>query len=51
MAEKLKSNPEKGVDGDETDIINRKNAFGSNTYPRKKGRNFWVSNIHFFVIG
>ncbi|PIN19114.1 Calcium transporting ATPase [Handroanthus impetiginosus] len=41
VAEKLKSNLEKGVPGDETDIIKRKQAFGSNTYPRKKGRSFW----------
>ncbi|KAH6837915.1 autoinhibited Ca2+ -ATPase [Perilla frutescens var. hirtella] len=41
VAEKLKSNAEKGVPGDETDLIDRKKAFGSNTYPRKKGRNFW----------
>ncbi|KAK6152216.1 hypothetical protein DH2020_014851 [Rehmannia glutinosa] len=41
VAEKLKSSMEKGVPGDETDLINRKRAFGSNTYPRKKGRSFW----------
>ncbi|KAI3447345.1 hypothetical protein Pfo_004010 [Paulownia fortunei] len=41
LVEKLKSNLEKGVPGDETDLINRKRAFGSNTYPRKKGRSFW----------
>ncbi|KAK6131661.1 hypothetical protein DH2020_034675 [Rehmannia glutinosa] len=41
VAEKLKSNPEIGVSGDETDLIERKNAFASNTYPRKKGRSFW----------
>ncbi|KAK6117773.1 hypothetical protein DH2020_048488 [Rehmannia glutinosa] len=41
VAEKLKSSMEKGVPGDETDLINRKRAFGPNTYPRKKGRSFW----------
>ncbi|GFP89170.1 calcium-transporting ATPase 8 plasma membrane-type [Phtheirospermum japonicum] len=41
VAQKLKSNLEKGLSGDETDLVNRKRAFGSNTYPRKKGRNFW----------
>ncbi|PIN07122.1 Calcium transporting ATPase [Handroanthus impetiginosus] len=41
LARKLKSNLEKGVPGDETDLIKRKRAFGSNTYPRKKGRSFW----------
>lgn len=42
VAEKLKSSPEKGIHGDETDLLERKNIFGSNTYPRKKGRSFWV---------
>ncbi|XP_073158558.1 calcium-transporting ATPase 10, plasma membrane-type-like [Henckelia pumila] len=41
VAEKLKSDSEKGIPEDETDLVNRKNAFGSNTYPRKKGRSFW----------
>ncbi|KAL1541478.1 Calcium-transporting ATPase 10, plasma membrane-type [Salvia divinorum] len=41
LAEKLKSNQDNGVSGDESDLIKRKNAFGSNTYPRKKGRSFW----------
>ncbi|KAM1016509.1 hypothetical protein ACFX13_046937 [Malus domestica] len=37
----LKSNVEKGIRGDETDVVKRKEVFGSNTYPRKKGRSFW----------
>ncbi|KAL5554547.1 hypothetical protein UlMin_041948 [Ulmus minor] len=37
----LKTNVEKGINGDETDLYKRRNAFGSNTYPRKKGRSFW----------
>ncbi|XP_022851194.1 calcium-transporting ATPase 9, plasma membrane-type-like [Olea europaea var. sylvestris] len=41
VADKVKSNLEKGVSGDETELINRKKAFGSNTYPQKKGRSFW----------
>ncbi|XP_024029814.1 calcium-transporting ATPase 9, plasma membrane-type isoform X1 [Morus notabilis] len=36
----LKTNLEKGVVGDENDLFKRRNAFGSNTYPRKKGRSF-----------
>ncbi|XP_062109949.1 calcium-transporting ATPase 9, plasma membrane-type [Humulus lupulus] len=36
----LKTNLEKGIDGDENDLLKRRNAFGSNTYPRKKGRSF-----------
>ncbi|KAF5206860.1 Calcium-transporting ATPase 10, plasma membrane-type [Thalictrum thalictroides] len=41
LAGMLKTNPEKGINGDDADIMNRKNAFGSNTYPKKKGRSFW----------
>ncbi|PON71060.1 P-type ATPase, subfamily IIA, SERCA-type [Trema orientale] len=36
----LKTNVEKGIDGDENDLFRRRNAFGSNTYPRKKGKSF-----------
>lgn len=45
MSEKLKTNLDKGIDGDEVDLLKRKNAYGSNTYPRKKGRSFWVCVI------
>ena len=38
----LKTNLEKGITEDETDLIRRKNFFGSNTYRRKKGRSFLV---------
>ncbi|KAK2982967.1 hypothetical protein RJ640_019245, partial [Escallonia rubra] len=41
LAEKLKTNMEKGVHADEADLLQRKNIYGSNTYPRKKGRSFW----------
>ncbi|XP_039004663.1 calcium-transporting ATPase 9, plasma membrane-type-like [Hibiscus syriacus] len=37
----LRTNLETGIKGDDIDLSNRKNAFGSNTYPRKKGRSFW----------
>ncbi|XP_050289146.1 calcium-transporting ATPase 9, plasma membrane-type-like isoform X2 [Quercus robur] len=40
VSQLLKSNLEKGITEDETDLIKRKNSFGSNTYPRKKGRSF-----------
>ncbi|PIA43678.1 hypothetical protein AQUCO_01800024v1 [Aquilegia coerulea] len=40
LAGMLKTNPEKGINGDDADILNRKNTFGSNTYPKKKGRSF-----------
>ncbi|KAK8664130.1 hypothetical protein V6N13_083930 [Hibiscus sabdariffa] len=38
----LRTNLEKGTNEDEADLLNRRNAFGSNTYPRKKGRGFWM---------
>ncbi|XP_022854989.1 calcium-transporting ATPase 8, plasma membrane-type-like [Olea europaea var. sylvestris] len=41
VADKLKSDLEKGIPGDDIDLVSRKNAYGSNTYPRKKGRSFW----------
>ncbi|CAH1432570.1 unnamed protein product [Lactuca virosa] len=41
LAEMLKTNPDKGINDDEANILDRKNVFGSNTYPRKKGRSFW----------
>ncbi|KAG5413158.1 hypothetical protein IGI04_000725 [Brassica rapa subsp. trilocularis] len=37
----LKTNLDKGIHGDDDDISKRKSAFGSNTYPQKKGRSFW----------
>ncbi|GLT28691.1 hypothetical protein SLA2020_036030 [Shorea laevis] len=36
----LKTNLDKGINGDESDLLNRRNIFGSNTYPCKKG-SFW----------
>ncbi|CAI9284523.1 unnamed protein product [Lactuca saligna] len=41
LAEKLKTNPDKGIHEDESSILERKTVFGSNTYPRRKGNNFW----------
>ncbi|KAL5549596.1 hypothetical protein UlMin_004827 [Ulmus minor] len=38
----LKTNLDKGVSGDDDDLLKRRNAFGSNTYPKKKGRSFWM---------
>lgn len=42
LSELLKTNLEKGISGDDTDLSNRRNSFGSNTYPLKKGRSFLV---------
>ncbi|ESW10749.1 hypothetical protein PHAVU_009G234600 [Phaseolus vulgaris] len=36
----LKTNSEKGIHGDDADLLKRRNSFGSNNYPRKKGRGF-----------
>lgn len=43
LAALLGTNLDTGVAGDDTDLLRRRAAFGSNTYPRKKGRSFWVS--------
>ncbi|XP_030551279.1 calcium-transporting ATPase 9, plasma membrane-type-like isoform X2 [Rhodamnia argentea] len=40
LSNMLKTNIERGISGDETDILKRRNTFGSNTYPQKKGRSF-----------
>uniref|UniRef100_M8B293 Calcium-transporting ATPase n=1 Tax=Aegilops tauschii TaxID=37682 RepID=M8B293_AEGTA len=40
LANMLKTDIDKGISGEESDIDARKNAFGANTYPRKKGRSF-----------
>ncbi|KAK8615193.1 hypothetical protein V6N13_068974 [Hibiscus sabdariffa] len=40
LSELLKTNLEKGVPGYYTDLLKRRKAFGSNTYPRKK-ESFW----------
>nr|CAB3488184.1 unnamed protein product [Digitaria exilis] len=40
VANMLKTDKEKGISGDDADLTARRNAFGSNTYPRKKGRSF-----------
>ncbi|XP_044486506.1 calcium-transporting ATPase 9, plasma membrane-type isoform X3 [Mangifera indica] len=36
----LKTNIEFGINGDDIDLLERRNSFGSNTYPLKKRRNF-----------
>ncbi|CAH9110339.1 unnamed protein product [Cuscuta europaea] len=41
VAKKLKTDPEKGILGNEVDLLKRSSEFGSNTYPQKKGRSFW----------
>ncbi|XP_021665208.1 calcium-transporting ATPase 9, plasma membrane-type isoform X2 [Hevea brasiliensis] len=40
LCKMLKTNLESGINGDEDDLIKRRNAFGANTYPQKKGRSF-----------
>ncbi|KAK8936710.1 Calcium-transporting ATPase 8, plasma membrane-type [Platanthera zijinensis] len=42
LANLLKTNIEKGVSGDDAELLRRRNAFGANTYPQKKGRSFFV---------
>ncbi|XP_027122620.1 calcium-transporting ATPase 9, plasma membrane-type-like [Coffea arabica] len=40
IAEMLKTNLDTGIGGDADELLSRRNAFGSNTYPVKKGRSF-----------
>ncbi|KAL9157280.1 hypothetical protein ABFS82_09G132900 [Erythranthe guttata] len=40
LAEMIKTDVETGIYGDENELSRRKSAFGSNTYPVKKGRSF-----------
>ncbi|KAK3434030.1 hypothetical protein EUGRSUZ_D01503 [Eucalyptus grandis] len=42
LAELLKTDLVKGIHGDDADLLARKNTYGSNTYPRRKGRGFWM---------
>ncbi|XP_054784018.1 calcium-transporting ATPase 9, plasma membrane-type-like isoform X1 [Prosopis cineraria] len=42
LSDLLKSDLEKGINGDDDDILKRKVTFGTNTYPKKKGRTFWM---------
>lgn len=42
LSDLLKTNLEKGINGDDDDLMKRRNVFGSNTYPQKKGRSFWI---------
>ncbi|RDY04261.1 Calcium-transporting ATPase 10, plasma membrane-type [Mucuna pruriens] len=40
LAHLLETNLDKGIHGDDADLVKRKKAFGSNNYPRKSGRSF-----------
>ncbi|XP_010048692.2 calcium-transporting ATPase 8, plasma membrane-type [Eucalyptus grandis] len=42
LSNSLKTNSEKGVCGDAADLQARRDAFGSNTYPRKQRKSFWT---------
>eukprot|EP00258_Populus_trichocarpa_P032980 XP_024448999.1 calcium-transporting ATPase 10, plasma membrane-type-like isoform X2 [Populus trichocarpa] len=42
VADALKTNLEKGIHGDNADLLKRKSAFGSNTYPPKRGKSLWI---------
>lgn len=45
LGELLKTSLEKGIPGSDDDLLKRKTAYGSNTYPRKKPRSFWVQFV------
>ncbi|XP_047961030.1 calcium-transporting ATPase 9, plasma membrane-type-like [Salvia hispanica] len=38
----LRTNFETGISGDDHEFAQRRDVFGSNTYPLKKGRTFWM---------
>ncbi|KAJ6311233.1 hypothetical protein OIU77_013079, partial [Salix suchowensis] len=40
LSNMLKTNLATGITGDENELIKRRNAFGTNRYPQKKGRSF-----------
>ncbi|XP_024969882.1 calcium-transporting ATPase 9, plasma membrane-type [Cynara cardunculus var. scolymus] len=40
LSEMLKTDLDRGVPGDDCELSDRRNAFGSNTYPVKEGRSF-----------
>ncbi|KAK4427477.1 Calcium-transporting ATPase 9, plasma membrane-type [Sesamum alatum] len=40
LSNMLKTDPETGIYGHEDELLKRRNTFGSNTYPVKKGRTF-----------
>ncbi|WOK95006.1 calcium-transporting ATPase 8, plasma membrane-type-like [Canna indica] len=42
LAKMLKTNLDKGIGEDDAEILRRRNVFGSNTYPQKKSRSFWM---------
>ncbi|XP_078151095.1 calcium-transporting ATPase 5, plasma membrane-type-like isoform X1 [Carex rostrata] len=42
LSKLLKSNAERGISADATELERRKELFGSNTYPRKKGKNYFL---------
>ncbi|KAH9805644.1 calcium-transporting ATPase 8 plasma membrane-type [Citrus sinensis] len=50
LSDMLKTNLEKGIPADDVDLLKRRSAFGSNTYPRKKGRSFWDLTLIILMI-
>ena len=46
----LETNLDKGIQGDSANLTKRRNAFGSNTYPRKKGRSFLVNSLPIYIF-
>lgn len=42
LAQKLKTSPHEGLQMDENDVARRREVFGTNTYPEKPPKRFWV---------
>lgn len=43
----LRITADRGVEGEPEEIKKRTESFGSNTYPEKKRKRFWVFNLYF----
>lgn len=48
LASLLKTNTEKGISGDNSELLHRQSVFGVNNYPREKARSFWVFLATYF---
>ena len=42
LSDLLKSNLDRGVSSNEDELLQRRDIFGANTYPRRKRKSIWV---------
>ena len=45
LSDLLKSNLDRGVSSNEDELLQRRDIFGANTYPRKKRKSIWVRSF------